>query len=195
MGPWEHTGMSVFKETRQMWLDDVTDSVGQTFLAHAMQCAKCHDHKFDPVPTRDYYKMMAVFSTTQFTERNAPFLAEENQAGFKESTEWVNAKIAGYQKQQRKLQEKIDRVRAPGLLFPVTHFFRTGFNDGIPVPAEVPLTDYGGVVALFLQHLGQSEFFGIKSGGTEGVDDAVEFAPVMATGEKGVATRRANAGG
>ena len=66
MGPWEQTGMSVFKETRQMWLDDVTDSVGQTFLAHAMQCAKCHDHKFDPVPTRDYYGMMAVFSTTQF---------------------------------------------------------------------------------------------------------------------------------
>ena len=69
MGPWEQTGMSVFKETRQMWLDDVTDSVGQTFLAHAMQCAKCHDHKFDPVPTRDYYGMMAVFSTTQFAER------------------------------------------------------------------------------------------------------------------------------
>ena len=56
-----------------MWLDDVTDSVGQTFLAHAMQCAKCHDHKFDPVPTRDYYGMMAVFSTTQFAERKAPF--------------------------------------------------------------------------------------------------------------------------
>jgi hypothetical protein len=36
MGPWEQTGMSVFKETRQLWLDDVTDSVGQTFLAHAM---------------------------------------------------------------------------------------------------------------------------------------------------------------
>jgi hypothetical protein len=50
MGPWEQTGMSVFKETRQLWLDDVTDSVGQAFLAHAMQCAKCHDHKFDPVP-------------------------------------------------------------------------------------------------------------------------------------------------
>ena len=65
--------MSVFKETRQLWLDDVTDSVGQTFLAHAMQCAKCHDHKFDPVPTRDYYSMMAVFSTTQFAERDGAF--------------------------------------------------------------------------------------------------------------------------
>ena len=81
MGPWEQTGMSVFKETRQLWLDDVTDSVGQAFLAHAMQCAKCHDHKFDPVPTRDYYGMMAVFSTTQFAERNASFLPARIQRG------------------------------------------------------------------------------------------------------------------
>lgn len=107
MGPWEHTEMSVFKETRQMWLDDVTDSVGQTFLAHAMQCAKCHDHKFDPVPTRDYYKMMAVFSTTQFAERDAPFLPAENRTGFEESTKWVTAKIFGYQKQQAELLEKL----------------------------------------------------------------------------------------
>lgn len=107
MGPWEHTGMSVFKEMRQMWLDDVTDSVGQAFLAHAMQCAKCHDHKFDPVPTRDYYKMMAVFSTTQFAERDAAFLPQENTTGFKPSTEWVNAKIGGYERQQQELREKI----------------------------------------------------------------------------------------
>ena len=107
MGPWEHTGMSVFKEMRQMWLDDVTDSVGQAFLAHAMQCAKCHDHKFDPVPTRDYYKMMAVFSTTQFAERDAAFLPQENTTGFKSSSEWVNAKIGGYERQQQELREKI----------------------------------------------------------------------------------------
>ena len=107
MGPWEQTGMSVFKETRQLWLDDVTDSVGQTFLAHAMQCAKCHDHKFDPVPTRDYYRMMAVFSTTQFSEREAPFLEEENRAGFAQSEEWVKAKIAGYQGQHASLLAKV----------------------------------------------------------------------------------------
>jgi len=82
MGAWEQTGMSVFKVTRQQWIDDVTDSVGQVFLAHAMQCARCHDHKFDPVPTRDFYRMAAVFSTTQFVECDAPFLPEENRTGF-----------------------------------------------------------------------------------------------------------------
>ncbi|WP_442505232.1 PSD1 and planctomycete cytochrome C domain-containing protein [Novipirellula sp. SH528] len=107
MGPWELTGMSVFKEMRQFWLDDVTDSVGQTFLAHAMQCAKCHDHKFDPVPTRDYYGMMAVFSTTQFAERHAPFLRSESQSNFDSANEWVQQKLAYYNADMKELTAKM----------------------------------------------------------------------------------------
>ncbi|NQV29098.1 MAG: DUF1553 domain-containing protein [Rhodopirellula sp.] len=111
MGPWEQTGMSVFRITRQQWLDDVTDSVGQTFLGHALQCAKCHDHKFDPIPTRDYYSMMAVFSTTQFVERDAPFATVENRTGFEQATDWVRAKIAAYQKERDDLNARIQRNR------------------------------------------------------------------------------------
>lgn len=111
MGPWEQTAMSVFRETRVQWLDDVTDSVGQTFLAHAMQCAKCHDHKFDPVPTRDYYSMMAVFTTTQFADRDASFLDPENLEGFAESSQWVEEKIAAYQKQNAELSGRIQRLQ------------------------------------------------------------------------------------
>ena len=111
MGPWEQTAMSVFKETRQLWLDDVTDSVGQTFLAHAMQCAKCHDHKFDPVPTRDYYGMMAVFSTTQFAERKAPFLPSESKEGFGTFSKLMQSKVSAYEKQKKELQQKINRLK------------------------------------------------------------------------------------
>lgn len=111
MGPWEQTGMSVFRITRQQWLDDVTDSVGQTFLGHALQCAKCHDHKFDPIPTRDYYSMMAVFSTTQFVERDAPFTKDENLSGFKPANEWTRAKIAAYQKERNELNARIKKNR------------------------------------------------------------------------------------
>lgn len=100
MGPWEQTSMSVFKETRGQWLDDVTDTVGQAFLAHSMLCCKCHDHKFDPVPTRDYYRMMAVFSTTQFAERNAAFLPSESVEGFSSSDLWVKQKIEAYNQQR-----------------------------------------------------------------------------------------------
>ncbi len=111
MGPWEQTSMSVFRETRVQWLDDITDSVGQTFLGHAMQCAKCHDHKFDPLPTRDYYAMMAVFSTTQFAEPAAPFLERENLTGLADSARWVQAKIAAYAQQENELNAKVKRLK------------------------------------------------------------------------------------
>jgi hypothetical protein len=84
MGPWELTGMEVAKVARQRFLDDVTNNIGETFLAHSLQCARCHDHKFDPLPTRDYYAIQAVFATTQLTERPAPFLPHENTQGFEE---------------------------------------------------------------------------------------------------------------
>jgi len=84
MGPWELTGMEVAKIARQRFLDDVSNSVGETFLAHSLQCARCHDHKFDPIPTRDYYSLQAVFATTQIAERPAPFSPAENTKGFEE---------------------------------------------------------------------------------------------------------------
>lgn len=82
MGPWEHTAMSVEAVTRQQFLDDVTNSVGVTFLGQELRCAKCHDHKFDPIPTIDYYAMQAIFAPVQFADRDVPFLPEENRSGF-----------------------------------------------------------------------------------------------------------------
>lgn len=86
MGPWELTGMEVEKIARQRFLDDVVNSVGETFLAHSLQCARCHDHKFDPIPTRDFYSIQSVFATTQISERAAAFLPVENTDGFEERT-------------------------------------------------------------------------------------------------------------
>lgn len=84
MGPWELTGMEVPRVARQKFLDDVTDSVGQVFIAQPLQCARCHDHKFDPIPTGDYYSFVSIFATTQMAERPAPFLSEENLSFFEE---------------------------------------------------------------------------------------------------------------
>ena len=99
MGPWELTSMEVPKVARQRFLDDVTNSVGETFLAHSLQCARCHDHKFDPIPTRDYYSMQAVFATTQLAERNAKFLKQENLAGFDEQKYLQKIRQAHFQTQ------------------------------------------------------------------------------------------------
>lgn len=104
MGPWELTGMEVPKVARQRFLDDVTNSVGETFLAHALQCARCHDHKFDPVPTRDYYGIQAVFATTQLAERTAEFLPEENRTGFDEKR-YLDVRRAEYKQILQKLDD------------------------------------------------------------------------------------------
>ena len=104
-GPWELTGMEVAKVARQRYLDDVTNSVGETFLAHSLQCARCHDHKFDPVPTRDYYGIQAVFATTQLAERQADFLPTENQTGFEERRQ-----LEQRQREYRQTLADLDRV-------------------------------------------------------------------------------------
>lgn len=105
MGPWEQTGMSVEKVTRQQFLDDVTDAVGQVFLAHPLQCARCHDHKFDPVPTRDYYRIQACFATTQFATRDAPFLPAESTAGF-EQIRFLQQRIDRYERIKQRIDAK-----------------------------------------------------------------------------------------
>jgi mono/diheme cytochrome c family protein len=42
-------------------LDDLVTTTGQAFLGLTLDCARCHDHKFDPIPQKDYYRMAAVF--------------------------------------------------------------------------------------------------------------------------------------
>jgi hypothetical protein len=81
MGSWG-TAMIPKEESRQIYLDDLTHNVGQIFLAMPMRCCKCHDHKFDPIPIRDYYSMYSAFAATQPAEMAADFLPEENRNGF-----------------------------------------------------------------------------------------------------------------
>ncbi len=77
-GPWEHTAMSVEAVTRQLYLDDVAHGTINTFLGLTLGCAKCHDHKFDPIPTKDYYRVQAIFGSTEFARPTVPFLQQEN---------------------------------------------------------------------------------------------------------------------
>jgi cytochrome c553 len=45
-------------------LDDMAATLGTSMLGLTVGCARCHDHKYDPIPTRDYYKLVATFTTT-----------------------------------------------------------------------------------------------------------------------------------
>ena len=56
------------ERTRMDELDDNIATSAQTFLAVTAQCARCHNHKFDPIPQKDYYRMQAVFFSTKETD-------------------------------------------------------------------------------------------------------------------------------
>ena len=68
-GPWDLIGHAEVPETktdgkiaRLLDRDDMVANVMNTFCASTVQCARCHNHKFDPVSSEDYYRMTAVFS-------------------------------------------------------------------------------------------------------------------------------------
>lgn len=52
-------------ETRHELLSEMTATVGSVFLGITLDCAKCHDHKYDPIPAKDFYRMKAFFETVQ----------------------------------------------------------------------------------------------------------------------------------
>jgi Protein of unknown function (DUF1553)/Protein of unknown function (DUF1549) len=60
------------KQARQDQLDEIIKSTGTTFLGLTIGCARCHDHKFDPIRQKDYYAMQAVFAGVRYAERPLP---------------------------------------------------------------------------------------------------------------------------
>ncbi len=61
LAPFNRTPVS--EENRDSWLSEMTSTVGSVFLGMTIGCAKCHDHKYDSLPQRDFYRMKAFFAT------------------------------------------------------------------------------------------------------------------------------------
>ena len=56
-------------------IDDRIDTLCRGFLGLTVSCARCHDHKFDPIPTQDYYALAGVFASTEY--REAPLAPDD----------------------------------------------------------------------------------------------------------------------
>ena len=69
-----------FESARYDELDDMVMTTGVSFLGLSVGCARCHDHKFDPIPSRDYYRLTATFSTAIRAEVDLE-LTEQNSGG------------------------------------------------------------------------------------------------------------------
>ncbi len=88
--------------------DEQIDTIGRSFLGMTIGCARCHDHKFDPIPTRDYYALTGIFTSTRSVRHanvsqwyTQPYQPTPEQA----------AAITDYERKSEPLKKKIDELR------------------------------------------------------------------------------------
>lgn len=79
-------------------VDEQIDTVGRTFLGLSLGCARCHDHKFDPVPTSDYYALAGIFHSSGVEDRSLPSREYESR-------------LASFESRTKELQTELDAMK------------------------------------------------------------------------------------
>jgi hypothetical protein len=95
------------RDVKSQWttiLNDITDTTGDVFLGMGMQCAKCHNHKFDPILQKDYYQLQAFFASVLPTD--SIVATEEQQRNHTEA-------LAKWEADNADLLVAIDEIEAP----------------------------------------------------------------------------------
>jgi hypothetical protein len=80
-------------------IDEQLDTIGKAFLGQTIGCARCHDHKFDPIPQRDYYALAGIFSSTRTLHNLTDNVAR-----------WVVEPLPGYPEEERLESEHKQKV-------------------------------------------------------------------------------------
>src|SRR5216110_1061172 len=96
--------------TRFNELDDMIATTGSAMLGLTLGCARCHDHKYDPVPRRDYYRLLSAFNGGDRAEVPLAPLEEvrrhrEAEAKWKEEFEPAKQRFDDWLKEARKTHE------------------------------------------------------------------------------------------
>ena len=96
------------RDVRTQWsniLNDLTDVTGEVFLGMGVGCARCHDHKFDPILQRDYYRLQASFAT--FRPRDdRPFATASELAAYQQ-------KLAAWEQATAEIRSQIAAIEDP----------------------------------------------------------------------------------
>ncbi|MFM8273805.1 MAG: DUF1549 domain-containing protein, partial [Gemmata sp.] len=100
-GAWDRGDADKEKMVSDM-VDDQIDTVGKAFLGLTLGCARCHDHKFDPVSQRDYYALQGVFAGVNFAPRPLP----------RERTEESDREVARLRGQVQQHEERLAALRS-----------------------------------------------------------------------------------
>jgi len=89
---------------RQEILNDITDTVGAVFMSMTYGCARCHDHKFDPILQKDYYRLQAFFANIR-NDDHASLLTGDQAAAYQQQH-------AAWESQTRDIRAKMDELLA-----------------------------------------------------------------------------------
>jgi len=92
-------------QRRQEILNDITDTVGSVFLGLTVACARCHDHKFDPISQADYFKLQAFFANSAANDQAVLVSDGDLREYHQRLTVWEN-KTQG-------IREEMERLEAP----------------------------------------------------------------------------------
>ena len=123
---------------RQDELEEMIGTIGQTFLGLTINCARCHDHKYDPIPTREYYQMIAAIDGVRHGEREvadetvAEELkeAKEEQLVYREELTHLDQSIRDLIRARRALDEALSPRDEPPA--PIAHWeFDEDLSDSI----------------------------------------------------------------
>jgi hypothetical protein len=93
-------------ERRHQTLDDMTTVTGVAFLGLTFGCAKCHDHKFDPILQKDYYRLQAFFANTAFGDGPLPPADPEAKKKYDEQYAVWDAKT-------KEIRDEMAKIMAP----------------------------------------------------------------------------------
>ena len=96
------------RDVRGHWraiIDELTDITGEAFLGMSVGCAKCHDHKFDPILRKDYFRLQAFFSSIEPRDDIALATPAEKAEFARKQSVW--------EKKTEKLRAQIDLIKAP----------------------------------------------------------------------------------
>ena len=107
------------ERTRYDAMDDMLATTGTAMLGLTVGCARCHDHKFDPIPTHDYYRMLSTFTTTVRSDIELDLQPEVYRRA-KEAFELEHAPLIAALKsyEERELPAKFDAWISAGARLP-----------------------------------------------------------------------------
>ncbi len=103
------------QERRMDVADEQLDTIGRAILGQTLGCARCHDHKFDPIPTADYYALAGIFTSTQVMEQRYMLGQQrlmEQLVGLGPDGDDTDGKYEKFWRERPKIQKRIEKAKA-----------------------------------------------------------------------------------